>query len=203
MNPKICLGSTPFLYAAFYSTLFPLCNVLFFGMCPFWNVLFLECALFGMCCFFEMCLFWNVPFLECALFGMCPFQNLIFPYVPFSECAVFGTCLFKMYSFWNVPFSERAVFFEICLFRNVLYLECALFWIWFFQMCPFWNVPFWECALVRIWIVLNMEPASYPTYPWCSKWSLFNHCCKNCIAIKPNPYLTVGQIRQSLFFKDG
>ena len=58
VNPKICLGRTPFHYAV--STLFPLLSVLFlecalFGMCSFWNVLFLKCALFGMCSF------WNVP----------------------------------------------------------------------------------------------------------------------------------------------
>ena len=33
-------------------------------MSSFWNVPFLECALFG------MCLFWNELFLECAAFGM-------------------------------------------------------------------------------------------------------------------------------------
>ena len=72
VNPKICLGHTPFHYAV--STLFPLWSVSFhdcavldcvlFGMCSFWNVFFLECAIFGMCSL------WNVPFLECALFEM-------------------------------------------------------------------------------------------------------------------------------------
>ena len=55
-------------------------------MFRFWNVPFLECALFG------MCHFWNVPTLECALFGMCPFQNL-----PFLECALFGIFPFRIF----------------------------------------------------------------------------------------------------------
>ena len=31
---------------------------------PFWNVIKMKCALFG------MCFIWNVLFLKCALFGM-------------------------------------------------------------------------------------------------------------------------------------
>ena len=88
-------------------------------MCLFWNVSFLECALFGMCSF------WKVSFLECALFGMCPFWN-----VPLLECALFGMCCC-----WNVPFLECALF-RMCPFWNVLFLECALF-----GMFSFWNVP--------------------------------------------------------------
>ena len=57
-------------------------------MYTFWNVLFLECALFG------MCPFWNVLFLECALFGICSFWNMLF-----LECA-----LFEMSFFCNVLF---------------------------------------------------------------------------------------------------
>ena len=44
----------------------------------FWNVPFLECAVFG------MCPFWNVPFLNCALFGVCSFWNVLY-----LECALF------------------------------------------------------------------------------------------------------------------
>ena len=73
-------------------------------MCPFWNVLFLECAFFGMCSF------WNVLFLKCAFFGMCSFWN-----VSFLECAVFGMCLFL-----------ECALFGMCSFWNVLFLECAL-----------------------------------------------------------------------------
>ena len=92
-----------------------------FGMCPFWNVLFLEFALLGMFSF------WNLPFFEYALFGMSPFL----------EWALFGMC-----SIWNVPFLECSQF-RMCLFWNVLYLECALyvpvhsdvhsFYIWLYQ----------------------------------------------------------------------
>ena len=52
----------------------------------FENVLFLECALFGMWSF------WIVPILECALFGMCSFWN-----VPFLECN-----LNEIGPFWNM-----------------------------------------------------------------------------------------------------
>ena len=82
-----------------------------FGMCPFWYVLFLECAilecaLFGMCPFWimlhnGMCPLLNMLFLECALFGMCPFWN-----VPFLECALFGISLK-----YNMPFLECVGFF--------------------------------------------------------------------------------------------
>ena len=61
VNPKICLGHTPFHYAV--STLFPLWSALFLDMS------FLECAVFG------MRPFWNVLFLECAVFRMCPFLS--------------------------------------------------------------------------------------------------------------------------------
>ena len=57
-------------------------------MCPFWNVLFLEFALFGMCSI------WNVPslecaFLECALFGMHPFWNVIKTDQPKNEHLIY------------------------------------------------------------------------------------------------------------------
>ena len=88
-------------------------------MCPFWNVLFLECAFFGMCSF------WNVLFLECVLFGMCPFCN-----VPFLECALFGMCLI-----WNKPFLECAIF-GMCPFWNVPFLEYAKIMSWeFLKLC--------------------------------------------------------------------
>ena len=65
-----------------------------FGMCPSWNVNFLECALlrskwnlfqrnalFLVCAQYRMCTLWNVFlsvfFLEYAHFGMCPFWNVI------------------------------------------------------------------------------------------------------------------------------
>ena len=55
-----------------------------FRVFSFWHVLFLEYALFGMC-HLGMCPFWNVPILECALYGMSPFWN-----VPTLECALYG-----------------------------------------------------------------------------------------------------------------
>ena len=97
-------------------------------MCPFWNVPFSECALFG------KCPFWNVPILECALFGML-----------FLESVLFGMC-----PFWNVPFLERAII-GMCSFWNVLLLECAIF-----GMYSFWNVPFSECALFGMFSFWNV-----------------------------------------------
>ena len=51
-----------------------------FGMYPFWNVLFLESALFGICVILKCALF------KKARFGIRPFRN-----VPFMECAFSGT----------------------------------------------------------------------------------------------------------------
>ena len=55
--------------------LFLECAVL--GICCFWNVYKMEFVLFGMCCFW-MCTKWNVLFLECASFGMSSFCNVLF-----------------------------------------------------------------------------------------------------------------------------
>ena len=63
---------------------------------PFWNVIIMKAALFGMCSFWNgikikcaqnvpilegnqngTCFFWNIPFLGCDQNEMCPFLNLL------------------------------------------------------------------------------------------------------------------------------
>ena len=122
VNPKICLGQTPFHYAVsvHYSR--------------FGRVIFLACAVFG------IYPFQNVLFLECDIFGMCPSLNLLLVMNPKIylgrtmlplHYSLFGVC-----SFWHLQFLERAVA-GMCPFWNVLFLECDVFGI-----CPFWNVPY-------------------------------------------------------------
>ena len=160
----------------FYMTFERECTL--FGMCLFWNVPFLECALFWYvlcleCALFRMCSFWNVPYLECALLGMCLFWNM-----PFLECALFGMCPVWNCSFWNCSFwNVKKIEIE-----NVLFYEYALIWMWsnvtrmkyaisgtfpiwnipsfgiyplwityvHFRMCYFWNVPSFECAFFGV-----------------------------------------------------
>ena len=65
------------------------------GICPFWNVPFLEYAWFGMCSK------WNMIKLECALFGMCS-NGLCSWNVPFLEFAQNEIWLNRMVPFWTL-----------------------------------------------------------------------------------------------------
>ena len=106
----------------------------------FWNMLYFECAGFGMCSLFGMCSFRHLLFFECVLFGMCPFWHVLF-----SACALFSMC-----SFWHVFFPACALF-VMCSFRHELFLSCALF-----GMCFIWNLLYlewrshWRSVLILI-----------------------------------------------------
>ena len=90
---------------------------IFLIACVYFNSL-LECHQNG------ICFIWNLLKMECALFGMCSKQNVPFFWNVLKKCALLGKCLKsaqnKMSHFWNVLKRGYA-------FWSVLFLECALF----------------------------------------------------------------------------
>ena len=168
-------------------------------MCSFFDVSFMECALFGMCSFMDV-------FLECAIFDW--FRKRIL-YLEFnlsheSPCTPFQYAVFTLFTlcsvlffacalFWNVPCFECATFgicpfrnvplFGMCFFWNALFLKCALFWMYrfwsllflecaLFGMCPFWNMHFLECALIGMCPFWNVPFLECALFDWFSNRTL-------------------------------
>ena len=128
-NWRLTFGHTPFHYGV--STLFPLWSVFYL------KVPFLECAIFGICCF------WNVLFLEFGLFGIWslswtlkfvldlhPFIMLSLHFFLFVEnhgCNPFHYAVSTLIPPWSVSFFEY-VLFGMCSFWNLVFVMNPKIW---------------------------------------------------------------------------